>query len=129
MNKYKAKRINGKVVSTHRWVMEEHLGRRLIKGEVVHHIDEDKSNNEINNLLLFPTKGAHTKFHYEEKGYLIAVKNKKKLIDGKLKCFKCKGLKEIKEFLTDTKHFLGVRGICRDCYNLRRRNKKQLSGR
>ncbi len=118
MNKYKAKRIKGKVVSTHRWVMEEHLGRKLIKGEIVHHIDGDKSNNDINNLMLFPTKGAHTKFHYEERGWLIAGKNKKKLIEGKLKCFECGLLKEIKEFLTDAKHFFGVRGICRKCDNL-----------
>ena len=110
--------------------MEKHLGRKLKKEERVHHIDGDRANNKINNLMLFPTHKAHTEFHYHEGGSgLIAGTNKKKLINGKLKCFKCGKLKEIKEFLTDAKHFLGVRGICRICYNLRRRNRKKLPQR
>ena len=64
MNKYKAKKINGKKVDEHRLVMENHIGRKLFPTEVVHHIDRDKSNNKINNLMLFPTKKAHTRFHY-----------------------------------------------------------------
>ena len=43
--------------------MEEKLGRPLQKGEVVHHIDEDKTNDSPENLQLFPTKGAHTRYH------------------------------------------------------------------
>jgi hypothetical protein len=33
-------------------VMENHLERKLQKGEVVHHIDGNKTNNDINNLDL-----------------------------------------------------------------------------
>jgi hypothetical protein len=47
----------------HTLVMENHLGRRLKKGETVHHINENKEDNRIENLLLFSTVGGHTKHH------------------------------------------------------------------
>ena len=59
--------INGKRVLEHRLVMAETLGRDLTDEEVVHHIDEDKLNNAIENLQLFPNNSAHRKFHQKEK--------------------------------------------------------------
>jgi hypothetical protein len=46
----------------HIYVMEVHLKRRLKKGEVVHHIDGDKTNNHIDNLFL-TTTAEHNKIH------------------------------------------------------------------
>lgn len=46
-------------VFEHRYVMEQHLGRHLKKGEVVHHIDGDKQNNAIENLQLFASHSEH----------------------------------------------------------------------
>lgn len=43
-------------------VMETHLGRPLIDGEVVHHIDSDKTNNHIDNLALL-TRSGHARLH------------------------------------------------------------------
>lgn len=37
-------------IREHIMVMENHLGRKLKKGEIVHHIDGDKTNNDIDNL-------------------------------------------------------------------------------
>lgn len=51
-------------VFKHRLVMEEHLKRYLLPEEVVHHIDEDKKNNKISNLMLFHNTGAHTAHHH-----------------------------------------------------------------
>jgi hypothetical protein len=43
--------------------MEKKLGRKLKPGEVVHHIDENKRNNDPENLSL--TDGSsHTKNHF-----------------------------------------------------------------
>lgn len=47
----------------HRLIMEKYLGRKLKKEEVVHHIDGNKTNNDINNLKLFPTNTDHLIFH------------------------------------------------------------------
>lgn len=47
----------------HRLIMEKHLGRYLDKQEVVHHIDGDKKNNHLSNLLLLPNESEHKKLH------------------------------------------------------------------
>lgn len=50
-------------VLEHRYIMEKHIGRILHSEEIVHHIDENRSNNDISNLLLLPNKSAHMKLH------------------------------------------------------------------
>jgi hypothetical protein len=40
-------------VLEHRYVMEQHIGRPLLSGENVHHIDGNKINNDISNLELW----------------------------------------------------------------------------
>lgn len=46
----------------HRVVAAEMLGRELLPGEVVHHIDGDKSNNSPSNLQVM-TQSEHAKIH------------------------------------------------------------------
>lgn len=50
-------------VAEHRIVMEKHLGRLLLKTEVVHHINEDKTDNRIENLQLFESNAKHMRLH------------------------------------------------------------------
>lgn len=47
----------------HRTVAEEALGRPLAPGEVVHHEDENKQNNDPGNLIVFPTQAIHARHH------------------------------------------------------------------
>ena len=47
----------------HRIVAEESLGRSLAPGEVVHHIDGDKHNNDPRNLQVFASQAEHAAHH------------------------------------------------------------------
>ena len=50
-------------VLVHRINMENKLGRKLKKCEVVHHKDGDRNNNEEYNLEVFKNNGSHIKDH------------------------------------------------------------------
>lgn len=43
--------------------MESHLGRPLVDGEIVHHINTDKCDNRIENLHLCEDAAEHQRIH------------------------------------------------------------------
>lgn len=53
---------DGRHLLEHRWVMEQHLGRRLERHEQVHHINHDRLDNRIGNLELVSST-EHGKRH------------------------------------------------------------------
>jgi hypothetical protein len=55
-------------VMEHRLFMAQRIGRILDRMECVHHIDHDPTNNEINNLLLFPCNRSHKIYEGIENG-------------------------------------------------------------
>ena len=54
----------------HRVVAEKMLGRKLLPGEVVHHRDGDKRNNDPANLVVFNSQSEHAKHHAELNWFL-----------------------------------------------------------
>ena len=53
---------DGSGIMAHRAVMEQHLGRKLKSNEHIHHLDGDRTNNDITNLVIL-TRGEHSRLH------------------------------------------------------------------
>jgi hypothetical protein len=63
---YKTMTVNGKQVRVHRYLMEQHLGRKLASWEHVHHINGDSHDNRLENLAVL-SNAAHQKVELEER--------------------------------------------------------------
>lgn len=57
---YRVISINGKICFEHRYLMEQHLGRKLENNEHVHHKNGDKLDNRIENLCVLSKKDHHS---------------------------------------------------------------------
>jgi hypothetical protein len=64
---YVSVRVGSKYELEHRHIMEQHIGRTLKKGEQVHHLNEDKSDNRIENLELTNISEHISKYHPSKK--------------------------------------------------------------
>lgn len=97
----------------HILVAEEMIGRNLTKQECVHHIDKDRLNNNINNLIIFVSNSAHSAYH--RGGILISTSNKHiydcKSQNSMAYCKECGN-----KCSSLSKHML-----CIDCYNIYQR--------
>lgn len=68
---YNTKYGTSTILLEHIYLMSLLLGDNFNKGNVVHHVDENKSNNELRNLLVFDSVSDHVRFHNADDAYLI----------------------------------------------------------
>lgn len=105
---YKYFYVNGKLQYVHRYVMEQHLGRKLLSSEIVHHKDENKQNNDISNLEI-TNRSAHARHH----SHVIAVREFK----GEIKyCADCGKPKYYPPKLANIHTRKQGQYKCRECY-------------
>lgn len=57
--------MNGVNQKDYRKKYKKHFNIEFGKEYAVHHIDGDRSNNDINNLVLLPSK-LHSKYHFQK---------------------------------------------------------------
>lgn len=77
----------GKPIWEHRAIAEAKIGRALEKGEVVHHIDLDRKNNEYGNLHVFKNRGYHLNAHRSLSKLIEDNENATELINSGLITF------------------------------------------
>lgn len=73
MHRYKTLKLkDGTTIDEHRHVMQQHLGRKLLFDEVVHHLNNDSRDNRLENLEL-TTRSKHSKQHWRDGTYKSSV--------------------------------------------------------
>ncbi len=60
---YRRTRVDGHSCREHRLIVQKEIGRELHTWEIVHHVNENKSDNRIENLWVFANTKAHTRHH------------------------------------------------------------------
>lgn len=67
---YKQITINGKNIRLHRYLMEQHLGRKLETWEHVHHINNDSFDNRLENLEVLSNSDHQKKEYIFRKSFI-----------------------------------------------------------
>lgn len=62
-------KINNKFILEHKYIVESFLNRKLTKDEVIHHINSCKTDNSIENLMLFNNQNEHKSFENKVKQF------------------------------------------------------------
>ena len=63
-------------IAEHRFVIEQFLGRYLYPQELIHHINHIKTDNRLENLILFENGKKHSEFHrLIEREYFTKIMN------------------------------------------------------
>ena len=103
-------RIAGKYVMEHILRVEKALGRKLPKGAEVHHVNEIRSDNRAENLVLCPTKKYHKIIHQRMNALLKSGDANKR---------PCKYCKEYDDTvnLVERHNNGSFHKVCRDAYN------------
>lgn len=62
---YKKHNSKEQHIDEHRYIMQEYIGRKLERNEYVHHINGDKMDNRLENLMIISPL-EHNRLHFEK---------------------------------------------------------------
>lgn len=81
-HKFSKPKKNG-LIHEHRVNVENYIKRRLKKGEVIHHINLNKQDNRIENLIVFKSPKEHSAFHNKIKKFPYLTNPMKRQIENR----------------------------------------------
>ncbi|MHB1653882.1 MAG: HNH endonuclease [Desulfitobacteriaceae bacterium] len=120
MNEYLFTSVEAGGIALHRLVVERYMGRPLEEYEVVHHMNEEKDDNRVENLVVFVDNAHHVKFHKAKSRpkYVAELGRSKAALKAKMlekygivfygPLFKGEGDKNLKQMAERTKRELGL---------------------
>lgn len=115
---YKRKYIDGKEFKMARYIMEQHLGRKLERNEWVHHKDGNRFNDSIDNLEVL-TPSEHTIEHIKRGDRFpwsgVHIPRKESTDPNEAWCTGCKKFLDKALFTKDSAHWNGFDPYCRKC--------------
>lgn len=111
-NGYRMIQKNYEVKAEHRWIMEEYLGRKLLSTEIVHHINENKLDNRIENLQIMKIT-EHLRLHKTGK-----YRNPNNTSTHK-QCPMCKNIFPRVEWGKKANNHDGLNIVCKPCAKIR----------
>lgn len=86
------------------------MGKMLPRGAIVHHFNEDPSDNRNGNLVVCPDDAYHFLLHARARVLRAGGEpNREKF------CSRCDKTKPFSEFTRSTKAHDGLHNFCRDC--------------
>lgn len=111
---YKAVTVGGKQIAEHVLIAEKALGKKLPKGAIVHHVDENPKNNSNENLVICPNTSYHKIIHRRMKALSECGDPNKR------RCKRCKQYDDPKNLV------IGRNVYHRECINQFMREKRAL---
>lgn len=109
---------NGRKKQQHVLVMEATIGRPVRDGEIVHHRDRNRQNNELSNLVLCESQAAHKELHLQEDAILAGAPASHR------RCIFCRAYDDPAEMTKTGNNRSGHRHYHKACNALKERKRK-----
>lgn len=126
--RYKKISVGGRKVDEHRYLMEQFVGRPLLRTEDVHHIDHNPRNNNVSNLIIL-SRREHARIHASGREYSETTRSKlslaarRTLNSAKLSIEQAKNIRELILKGLSQKELVEKFGVSRSTINRIKNNK------
>jgi HNH endonuclease len=112
------------MVYEHIYLAEQYIGRKILLEEDVHHIDEDRSNNSRENLLVFKTHEDHSRFH--KTGIMVLTEDGTYISPKQIEIRVCKHCEKDYEYYKNGETYCSKECASKDSRKSERPSKEKL---